>query len=247
VVTLVHGKKPADLIQKLRGIKISAKFTLEKMAWYIFAASVLYLVIVLIIAPYKVLRYSMPVFPFLVILPAMLINGIGPRAQRRVRYIAAGAALLLCGCFAFNATRESRIENIFRGKQNEYVFTQDKNAPVYVVNAAWSLWKYANLIPYVHDEQDYYFIDWYKYFDEYRDSSWQKMNIELPEVKNYAAIYLLTEYFPAFPQYDGLIDLIMEDLRETHSVIENEVEIYTGEPESWFPYFVSRKITMSGR
>jgi hypothetical protein len=247
VVMLVRGQKLADLVQKIRGVKISAKFTLQKMAWYIFAASILYLFIVLIIAPYKVLRYGMPVFPFLVILPAMLINGIGPRARPWARKIAVGAALLLCGCFAFNAARESRIENIFRGKPSEYVFTQDKDTPVYVVNAAWSLWKYANLIPYVHDEQSYYFIDWYRYFDDYRDSSWQRVNVELPEVEKYDAIYLLTEYFPAFPQYDGLIDLVMEDLRTAHGTTESEFEIYTGEPESWYPYFQGKKIIMGGR
>ena len=225
---------------KLRGIKISAKFTLQKMAWYIFAASVLYLFIVLIIAPYKVLRYSMPIFPFLVILPAMLINGIGPRALPRVRRIAAGAALLLCACFAFNAVRESKIENIFRHKSNGYAFTQDKNTPVYVVNhGAWSLWKYANLIPYVQDEQAYYFIDWGKYFDEYRKGQ-ENISIELPEVQDYDTVYLVIEYFNNFPLFDELMEKI-----SVQGAIESEFEIYTGEPESDFPYFKGKKIIIN--
>jgi hypothetical protein len=244
VIRLIREQKLAGLVQKLRSAKISAKFTLKKMAWCIFIVSVLYLFIVLIIAPYKILRYGMPVFPFLVILPAMLINAMGPRAQLRVRNIAAGVALLLCGCFAWNAVRESKIENIFRGKPNEYAFTQDKNTPVYVFNhGAWSLWKYANLIPYVHDEQVYYFIDWFKYFDEYKNSGWKKVDVDLPEVEDYGSIYLLAEYIPEFLQLDGFVSLVTEDL-QAQGIIESEFEIYTGEPESWYPYFKGKKIIM---
>ena len=225
---------------KLRITKISANFTLKKMTWYIFAASVLYLFIVLIIAPYKVLRYGMPVFPFLIILPAMLINAIGPRAQLRVRNIAAGAALLLCGCFAFAAVRGNNIENIFRGKPDRYAFTQDKDTPVYVINhGAWSLWKYANLIPYVHDEQAYYFIDWGTYFDEYRKGQ-ENISIELPEVQDYDTIYLVIEYFNNFPLFDELMENV-----PVQGAVESEFEIYTGEPESEFPYFKGKKIMIN--
>jgi hypothetical protein len=214
----------------------------KKLAWYIFAVSALFLFIVLIISPYKILRYGMPVFPFLVILPAMLVNSIRTRAQPWSKKIAACAMLLLCGCFALNAARESKIENIFRGKPDGYVFTRDKDTPVYVFNTAWSLWKYANLIPYVHDEQAYYFLDWYGSFDEYRKTG-RKVSIDLPEVEDYGAIYLLTEYIPDFSQLDEL----MADLQAAQGVIESEFEINTGEPETWFPYFKGKKIIMANR
>ncbi|MDR2717763.1 MAG: hypothetical protein LBB89_06855 [Treponema sp.] len=219
--------------QKLRGKNISA---VQKMAWYIFIASILYLFIVLIIAPYKILRYGMPVFPFFVILPAMLIASIEARSKK----MAFVAMLLLCGCCAFNAARESNIENIFRNKPNQYVFTRDKDIPVYVINAGWSSWKYANLIPYVHDEQAYYFIDWYKYLGEYLRTGQGNAVIPLPEAEDYDTIYLLTEYIPGFQQFDDL----MEDLQAAQGVMESEFEIYTGEPESWFPYFKGKKIIM---
>jgi len=212
----------------------------QKTAWYIFAASVIYLFVVLILAPYKVLRYGMPAFPFFVILPAMLIEPIWARSRK----IAMAAMLLLCGCFAFNAARESNIENLFRNKQSGYVFTKDKDTPVYIINGAWSLWKYANLIPYLNDEQCYYVIDWLKYFDGYFKSGEKVVPIILPEADNYNAIYLLTEYFPDWHQIN---DLIMENLQTaqgalSQSAIESEFEIYTGEPESWFPYFKGKKI-----
>jgi hypothetical protein len=236
----------AVLLIREQKLKIKTLFnmtTIEKMAWYIFIASVIYLFVVLIIAPYKVLRYGMPVFPFFVILPAMLINSIGARSRK----IAICAMLLLCGCFAFNAVRESKIENIFRNKPNQYVFTKDKDTPVYVVNAVWSSWKYANLIPYVHDEQTYYFIDWFNYFREFFNSGGDIETIPLPETENYGAIYLLTEYFPAAPNFPPFNDLIMEHLQKIQGVTESEFDINTGEPETGFPYFKGRKIVMDGR
>jgi len=215
----------------------------KKMTWYIFIVSVIYLFVVLIIAPYKVLRYSMPVFPFFVILPAMLIDSIGARSRKA----AACAMLLLCGCFALNAANENKIENIFRNKPDGYVFTKDKNTPVYVVNAVWSSWKYANLIPYVHDEQTYYFIDWFNYFKDFFNSGGNIETIPLPETENYSAIYLLTEYFPPDPNFPPLNDLITENVQKIQGAAESEFEIYTGEPESWFPYFKGKKIIMDGR
>jgi hypothetical protein len=225
--------------KKLKAQKISA---VQGTAWYIFAASIIYLFVVMILAPYKVLRYSMPVFPFFVILPAMLIEPIWARSKKT----AAAAIILLCGCFVFNAARESNIENLFRNKSGGYVFTEDKDTPVYIINGAWSLWKYANLIPYVNDEQSYYVIDWLNYFGDYFRKKEDIEAIPMPETENYDKIYLLIEYFPDWQQIN---DLIMENLQTAQgplaqNVTESEFEIYTGEPESWFPYFKGKKMKM---
>jgi len=225
--------------QKMKIKTLCTITAIQKTAWYIFAVSIFYLFIVLIIAPYKVLRYGMPIFPFLVILPAMLIDSLGERSRK----MAAIAMLLLCGCFTFNAVNESKIENIFRNKPDQYVFTKDKDTPVYVVNGAWSLWKYANLIPYLHDEQTYYFIDWYQYFKDYFKSGEKIETIYLPETENYGSIYLLVEYFPDFPGFPPFNDLIMENIETIQGVTESEFEIYTGEPETDYPYFKGKKIS----
>jgi len=240
LVMLIREKKFNGLIQKILSKNTStihsapAELAVQKTAWYIFAASVIFLFIVLIIAPYKVLRYGMPVFPFLVILPAMLIGSV----EAKSRKIAACAALLLCGCFALNATKESKIENIFRGKLNQYVFAQDKETPVYVINGAWSSWKYGNLIPYLNDEQAYYFIDWFRYFEDFFRTGKKSAVVQLPYVENYDSFFVLIEYIPEFPQLDSLI---MEDV-QTGRTIESEFDINTGEPETWYPYFKGRKI-----
>jgi len=152
--------------------------------------------------------------------------------------MAIAAMLLLCESFAFNAARESNIENLFRNKPNQYVFTRDKDTPVYVLNGGWSLFKYANFIPYVNDEQDYYFIDWLTYLGNYFRKSGNIETIPLPDAENYDGIYLIIEYFPDSP----INDLIMDNLQIKPAVIESEFEIYTGEPESWFPYFKGYRV-----
>jgi len=222
------------IIMSVRGIKLNGEKTKRKTAWYIFAASIVYLFVVLLLAPYKVLRYGMPVFPFFVILPAMLIDSMGVLSRK----MAIAIMLLLCESFAFNAVRESNIENLFRNKPNQYVFTRNKDTPVYVLNGGWSLYKYANLIPYVHDEQDYYFIDLLKYPGIYYRRSRNTETITLPEAKNYDDIFLLIEYIPDSP----IDDLIIKNLQIKQAIIESEFEIYTGEPESWFPYFRGKRI-----
>jgi hypothetical protein len=227
------------IIMSVRKIKLIEKNTNQKTAWYIFAASILYLFLVLILAPYKVLRYGMPVFPFFVILPAMLIESMGALSRKA----AIALMLLMCESFAFNAPRKNNIENLFRGKPNKYVFTRNKDTPVYVLNGGWSLFKYANLIPYVHDEQAYYFIDLLKYLGNYYRKSGIIETIPLPEAENYDNIYLIIEYFPDPP----INDFIMDNLQIKPAVIESEFEIYTGEPESWFPYFIGKKIKIGSR
>jgi hypothetical protein len=237
VFMLIRGRK----------VKTQTLFSLspiQKTAVFIFAASLMYLYVVLILAPYKVLRYGMPVFPFFVILPVLLINLFKEKTPK----IALCAMLLLCVSFAFNSARESKIENLFRGKPNQYVFTENINTPVYVINAGWSLFKYANLIPYVHDEQSYYFIDWFTYLGDYFRKKGDVQPVPLPEAENYDDIYLLIEYFPPSPRQDDsiqLYDLIKDNVQIKPAVIESEFDIYTGEPESWFPYFKGRKIKVS--
>ena len=242
---LIRRQKLSGNIQNPHNKTLYTLTAVQKIACFIFFSSLIYLFIVQIIAPYKILRYGMPVFPFFIILPVMLIDSIGKKTKK----IAACAMLLLCGCFAFNATRESNIENIFRNKPAQYVFTKGKETPVYVINADWSSWKYGNLVPYLNDEQAYYFIDWFKSFKGYFDSGQEIESIILPDVENYGKIYLLTEYFPDFFQID---DLIMENLQteqgaEIKYAKEGDFEIYTGETESWFPYFVGKKLILDGR
>jgi hypothetical protein len=100
-------------------------------------------------APMKVLRYSMAVFPFLIFLPVSFLYSL------KNKYIFRIAALLLCVIFSLNSFDGDRIENLYQGKSEQHVFNEDKNIPVLVINK--STWQYADIVPYFNDEQTYIF------------------------------------------------------------------------------------------
>jgi len=178
----------------------------EKHAIFIFTAALLYLIITMIMAPYKILRYGMPVYPFLIILPAILINTIVPKMRSNMRdRISLIAVILLCLCFLPGAFNKNKIENLFSGKTEEYVFAQNKNIPVYIYMhyyANWNytnIWKYGNLIPYLNDEQTYYFLQ--NYDDIYSGK--------------YKEFYLVIENFHAFHELNNSGLEILEEVKLT--------------------------------
>jgi hypothetical protein len=132
-------------------ISFKQKIVIQKQSLYAFIASMFYLIIVLILAPFKFLRFVMPVFPFFIFLPTMLIYNI------KKRIVSAIAILLLCIFFSLDAINETKIENINGDKPKSYLFSKDAAVPVFVLNS--SEWKYADLVPYFNDEQLYFFND----------------------------------------------------------------------------------------
>jgi hypothetical protein len=165
------------------------KLVIQKQALYIFIAALAYLFITLIIAPYKVLRYGMPVFPFLILLPVMIVHSMGEKTKK----FSIAAMLILCLCFFAGAVNQNKIENIFRNKPNEYIFAQDKDIPVYVLMHRYSSWKYGNLSPYFNDEQKYYFFAQYDDIFE----------------KDISEFYLILEKFPGFDEvYDTRYEVL---------------------------------------
>jgi hypothetical protein len=159
------------------------KLLVQKQALCVFIIALLYLFITLVIAPYKILRYGMPVYPFFILLPLMLINAVREKKPR----LSVAAMLVLCACFLAGAVNQHKIENLFRNKPQEYVFAQDKDVPVYVLMHRYSSWKYGNLSPYFNDEQKYYFFAQYE--DIFDKDDWE--------------FYLVLEKFPGFDEiYD---------------------------------------------
>lgn len=237
---LIRGRKLSAVSRNFHGNTPYAP-AVKKTAWHIIAASLIYLITVCIIAPYKVLRYGMPVFPFFAILPVILTDFTGNKANK----VKACAIIILFGSFAFNAAREKNIENVFRSKRDRYAFAKNKETPVYVFNGVWSSWKYGNLIPYVNDGQAYYFIDWSKSFEGYFKSGQKIKNVNLPDAEKYGEIFILTEYNPDFSRLDGLIlDNLTVQGEPVKYTEESNFEIYTGEPETWYPYFTGRKLLL---
>jgi hypothetical protein len=126
------------------------KIIFDKLALLLLLTSFIYTVIVTFTAPLKILRYSMPVFPFFVFLPAILIYSI------KNKYISNIAILLFC-VLSFINLFSGRIENLYKNKPMQYLFNEDKNIPVFVVNK--KSWAYADMVPYFNDEQKYFFYD----------------------------------------------------------------------------------------
>jgi hypothetical protein len=145
------------------------KLIVQIPALYTLTVSILYVIIILLLAPYKILRYVMPVFPFLVVLPSLMIYSI----RKQKLFIL--AVLLLCVAFSKNSINQNKIEYLYHDKPDSLYFNRDIAVPVFVINS--SFWKYADIVPYFNDEQKYYF------FDNYED-------IILPD---YNEFYLIVE------------------------------------------------------
>jgi hypothetical protein len=158
------------------------KFTQKKImikdhAAFIFVASILYMIVVMYLVPMKNLRYVMPVFPFFILLPVMLIHSINDNGRK----LSFGMMFLLSSCFLIFSFDARNIENINKGMPDGYLFAKHKEIPVFVTNKTF--WKYANIVLYFNDEQKYYFIE---NTDNFED------NVDV----RYNVCYLVTEDSP---------------------------------------------------
>jgi hypothetical protein len=129
---------------------LKQKIVFKKLTLLLVLIPFVYTIIVTIVAPYKDLRYSMSIFPFFVFLPAILIYSI------KNKYILYATALLFCVVSSVNLF-SNKIENLYKDRPKQYLFNENKNIPVFVINK--TLWLYADLVPYFNDEQVYIFCD----------------------------------------------------------------------------------------
>jgi len=199
------------------------KLRIPRHSLFIFIAAAVYFLVTLIIAPYKVLRYGMPVFPFFAILPVIIIQPL----MKQARKISLAAVILLTLGFLPGALSQNKLENLYRHKPDNYIFAREKDIPVYVYMhyyAQWNymdLWKYANLVPYLNDEQKYYFIINYE----------DLLNVP------YNEFFLVMENFWGLEQSGYLNDRRFEVLEE--------IKITGGEPETAGGlgyYYICRKL-----
>jgi hypothetical protein len=157
----------------------------------------------------------MPVFPFFIILPAMLINSMKIKSWKIS--IAVMSALILC--FVAGAVNQNNIQNIFKNKSDEYIFSKDKDVPVYVIVHRYSSWKYGNLVPYFNDDQKYYFFENY-------DDIFYRDNREF---------YLVIENIPWFP---------FPEIDSKKFEILKEFPITGGEVETTYDYYNCAKVRL---
>jgi len=122
-------------------------FFTQKDALYIFAASVIYAITIMNLAPWKDLRYIAPIFPFFMMLPAAIIYSI------RERKISIIVMLLLFIFFSQSALKENKIKYLHN--EDVFIFRNDPTVPVFIFNK--TQWKYAELVYWFNDKQIYYF------------------------------------------------------------------------------------------
>ncbi|GMO31012.1 MAG: hypothetical protein Ta2F_06070 [Termitinemataceae bacterium] len=115
----------------------------------VFGIAIIYALVITVMAPYKILRYAMPVYPFFIILPILLLAAI---KHKKIQYV---FMVLLCISFSLNIFNENKMDYVYKNKLAEYKFTQDEALPVFIVGVG----AHTLLVPYLADSQTYIFID----------------------------------------------------------------------------------------
>jgi hypothetical protein len=129
--------------------KMPVKFKQYEKSLIVFAISVLYTFMVIILAPYKSLRYFMSVLPFFTMLPITLIM---PLKNKRYFLL---FPVLMCVSFSMMFFNTSKVEYLYKGKSETYSFTQTPNIPVFLFNRSNP--KYGEIAPHFADNQIYIF------------------------------------------------------------------------------------------
>jgi hypothetical protein len=118
------------------------------VAWFLVASSVIFSVTALYLAPYKFLRYIMPVFPIMALLNPIILRRLKPR-------VAVGFVCVMVAVCLFYALDTTHIENLSLEKPEIFSFRNKPEIPVLIFNK--QPWKYADMIPYLADNQRYEF------------------------------------------------------------------------------------------
>jgi hypothetical protein len=148
----------------LCALLLKKKISIDKNMLYVFCVPVIFSVIVTILTPFKYLRYIMPVYPFFILLPVMIIDKI----TTKIKIMNVIAASLMVTIFIPQMINENRILYLYKNRKNDYKYLENKDIPVYFCfnreeNDHLSYWMNATYIPYLYDEgQKYIFVNDYK-------------------------------------------------------------------------------------
>jgi len=175
------------------------KININRKAVVIAGIVIIYMAIIMYIAPYKVLRYVMPVSIFFILLPIMFLEQVKQRYKMASVLL---VSMLIIGMLP-DALNYDKIEYVYT---NEYDFqyTKDYNVPVYIgtmtSNFAIGYIMYGYIVPYLHNQQIYIFIDAIdeinikKYNEAYIIYNWY--NVKETEINNYD---MVNNYYTVMP------------------------------------------------
>jgi hypothetical protein len=132
----------------------------DKYILSIFGISILTMILILILAPYKYLRYVLPLYPFLSLLPVFIIS----RIQNKMKILSLIAAIILTISSVSNALDNKKIMYIYKNVLNWHKYRAEKNIPVYVNFTHkyvddLKYWVLSCFVQYTNDGQTYIFIE----------------------------------------------------------------------------------------
>jgi len=130
--------------------KILKTITVKNIGLFVIALAFIF--IIMFVAPYKILRYIMPVIPFLIILFIVLLQLI-KKNNYKIFF-----AILMLIAFTFSAFNEENIEYLMKNKSAEFKFINEPNLPVLIINVD-EHWRYVDMVPYFADDQKYIFAE----------------------------------------------------------------------------------------
>ena len=135
------------------------KIKINYLALGIVTVSLLFSLIVIELAPLKVIRYIMPVFPLISLIIPLGINSF------ENKFIKNGIMVLFVVIFAVNCFNIAKINYLFGNKLNENNFLEGDSSAVCFLGSAG--WRFLDWIPYAKNNQSYLFFYDAKNLSEY--------------------------------------------------------------------------------
>ena len=152
---------------------ISAFFAKKKernnLLWIIVLCAFVWSAVVMYLAPYKILRYIVPVFPLLSLVLADFVQKINFKAVYFYSFLYLWAAIF-ASSLDYGAPRPEKIipfsapvENVFRRTDEQFAYRYKPDLPVFISEA--EPWTATNLFTYVNPSQKYKFVD-FSFFEQ---------------------------------------------------------------------------------
>ena len=139
------------------------KKEINRLLLVISGAAFVWCLTIMYLAPYKILRYIMPIFPLMTLVLAEFVQ----RVNFKISYVYAGLylwAAIFASSLDYGAPRPEKIipfsapvENVFRRADEQFSFRYKPEITVFINEA--KPWTAASLFPYVNTSQTYKFVD----------------------------------------------------------------------------------------
>jgi hypothetical protein len=122
----------------------------------IITISILFSIIAIQLAPIKVMRYIMPVFPLISLIIPL---GVSTFENKTLKKFLLTAFIII---FLINCLNVQKISYLFKNKLTEATFLENNNSTICILSPAG--WRFLEWVPYAKHKQNYIFFNKYKKF-----------------------------------------------------------------------------------